>query len=341
MYKKSLLLIIVLFVTLFFITGCETLNLNIKYDYLVLVNKYSKLPNNWEDNVRLVEVKNAWKEDIQIEEKAYEKYKALKEALKEEGVTIELDSAYRSVEDQQKLWDEWSKDPEKGIEYVQQYVAVPGYSEHHTGLAIDICLKKDGKLVYDNDDMIADKETFAKIHKKLADYGFILRYLEGKDETTGYAYEPWHLRYIDNVEIAKEIMKKNITFEEYLESVKDVKGTDAAAKYHIIKHMKSYIEELYAGKITDSRYNVTRIFTEKEETEDPSLKNIKFGEKDIAFIIEYDLKPINAEIVNDIAATAGVYDSNIGWIQNYSSVGILRYDKKKKNYYIDHFGTSF
>lgn len=341
MNKKGLLLIIVLFVTLLFIAGCETLSLNTKYDYLVLVNKYSKLPNDWEPNVRLVTTKNAWKEDIQVEEKAYEKYKELKEALKEEGVTIELDSAYRSVEEQQNLWDEWSKDPEKGIEYVKKYVAVPGYSEHHTGLAIDICLKKDGKLVYDNDDMIADRETFAKIHKKLADYGFILRYLEGRDEITGYAYEPWHLRYIDNVEIAKEIMKKDITFEEYLDSIKDVKGTESAAKYQIMKYMKSYLEESYGDKITDSRYNVTKVYTVEEEKEDPTLKNIKFGEKDIAFTIEYDLKPAKEELVNDIAATAGVYDSDTGWIKNYSGVGVLRYDKKKKNYYIDNFGTSF
>ena len=105
---------------------------------------------------------------------------------------------------------------EKGIDYVKKYVAVPGYSEHHTGLALDICIKVNGELVYENEDMIADRDTFSKIHAKLADYGFILRYLENKDDITGYSYEPWHLRYIDSPEIAKEIMSKDITFEEYL-----------------------------------------------------------------------------------------------------------------------------
>lgn len=183
-------------------------------DYLVLVNKQNKLPDDWESKVELVTVKNANGKDIQLEKKAYEKYKELKADLEKEGVCIELDSCYRSVASQQELWDRWTV--EKGLDYVKKYVAVPGYSEHHTGLALDICLNKDGKIIDENDDMIADRETFAKIHAKLADYGFILRYLEGKDDITGYSYEPWHLRYIDSVEKAKEITSKGLTFEEYL-----------------------------------------------------------------------------------------------------------------------------
>ena len=77
-------------------------------------------------------------------------------------------------------------------------------------------LMKDGKEISDNDEMIAEREIFAKIHPKLAKYGVILRYLEGRKDSTGYDYEPWHFRYIDSPEIAKEIMDKNITLEEYL-----------------------------------------------------------------------------------------------------------------------------
>lgn len=187
-------------------------------DYLVLVNKQNKLPDDWESTVELVEVKNAYDEDIKVEKKAYEKYLELKEDLAKDGITIELDSCYRSVQRQQDLWDEWSADPEKGPEYVKKYVAVPGYSEHHTGLAIDICLRINGELVYENEDMIKETEVFAKIHAKLAKYGFILRYLDGKDDITGYSYEPWHLRYIDDADIAKEIMDKGLTFEEYLQN---------------------------------------------------------------------------------------------------------------------------
>ncbi len=216
--KKIFLLSLVFICALTFTVACNKEEEKDKINYLVLVNKQSKLPDNWEEIVELANTKNAWDEDIQVEKEAFEKYKELKADLEKEGVYIELDSVYRSVAEQQKLWDDWTV--EKGIEYVKKYVAVPGYSEHHTGLAIDICIKKDGELVYENDDMIAEREIFAKIHAKLADYGFILRYLEGKDEITGYSYEPWHLRYVGSSEIAKNIMDQGLTLEEYLEKNK-------------------------------------------------------------------------------------------------------------------------
>ncbi len=184
------------------------------YDYMVLVNKAHKLPDNWESNVVLKEAVNKWGETYLVEEKALEQFLKLQKECADEGIIIELDSTTRSVAKQQELWDEWTI--EKGEDYVKKYVAVPGYSEHHTGLAIDVCLEKDGRRIDDNDEMIAEREIFAKVHEKLAKYGFILRYLDGKDAETGYSYEPWHFRYIDNPEVAKEIMDKGITLEEYL-----------------------------------------------------------------------------------------------------------------------------
>ena len=183
-------------------------------DYLALVNKQNKLPDNWEETVELVDVTNGLGETYKVEKKAAEAYAKLKDELSKEGIIIELDSTTRSVAEQQKLWDTWTV--EYGEDYVKKYVAVPGYSEHHTGLAIDIKLIKDGKTIDDNDEMIAERDIFSKIHPKLAKYGFILRYLEGKDEITGYSYEPWHFRYIDNPDVAKEIMDKGLTLEEYL-----------------------------------------------------------------------------------------------------------------------------
>ena len=191
--------------------------------YLVLVNKKSKIRDDWEDIIQLVRIKNVWSEDIKIEKETYKQYISLEKALKEDGINIKLDSAYRSVQSQQELWDKWVNDPEKGLAYVKKFVAAPGYSEHHTGLAIDICLEKDGELVYDNNKMLADIETFLKIHTKLADYGFILRYLKGKEDTTGYTYEPWHIRYVGSKKIAKEIMENNLTLEEYLTTQKCLK----------------------------------------------------------------------------------------------------------------------
>jgi D-alanyl-D-alanine carboxypeptidase len=184
------------------------------YDYLVLVNKDNSLPNNWEESTNLVTVKNVFDEDIKVEKETYESYLLLKDDLLKEEIIIELDSAYRSVKEQEELYNRWSI--EKGIHYVNKFVARPGYSEHHTGLAIDICIRKDNNLIYENSDMLKETNIFDKIHSKLSNYGFILRYTKGKESITGYSYEPWHLRYIKNREIAKEITDKKLTIEEYI-----------------------------------------------------------------------------------------------------------------------------
>ena len=186
-----------------------------KYSYLVLVNKQNKLPDTWEKEVELETIKDIWGDDVQVEKEALMQFFKLKQELASEEIFIELDSAYRSVKRQQEVWDQFEK--EYGIEYTKKTVAVPKLSEHHTGLAIDVCIRKNGKLIYENAEMVKEKKIWEKVHAKLAKYGFILRYLEGKEEITGYSYEPWHFRYVGSPEIAKEIMDKGITLEEYLD----------------------------------------------------------------------------------------------------------------------------
>lgn len=201
------------------IAGCIILVvfnvMQMKHNF-VLVNKENALPDNWEKSVKIINVRNSLGEELQIESRTYQQFLKLREALLQEGVQIELDSVYRSVAEQQEIWDEWSNDPELGPEYCKKYLAVPGYSEHHTGFAVDIFVMKDGKEIRDNDDMIADTEDFAKVHKLMPEYGFILRYPLGKEDITGYAYEPWHMRWIGDAVIAKKITDENITLEEYL-----------------------------------------------------------------------------------------------------------------------------
>ena len=346
--KKGIILLFILFVGLLTITACgkneEKQNSNDKYDYLVLVNKYSQLPDDWEKNVELVTTKNAWDEEIKVEKEAFEQFKKLKEEvdkdLEEYNTTIELDSTYRSVNGQQELWDTWSKDPEKGIDYVRKFVAVPGYSEHHTGLAIDICLKKDGKLIYDNDEMIAEREIFSKVHAKLSKYGFILRYLEGRDEITGYAYEPWHLRYIGDEKIAKEIMDKDITFEEYLGNIEGIKSVHEAAKYKIEKTLQEYFKVIYGNKISNSRFNITKIYTE-EEAENEPIKSLNLGEKDIAFEVTYQLQPSSETNYKELIIIDGEYDKDLGWVKNIKRVGVLKYNSKDNTYSIENFVTSW
>lgn len=192
-------------------------------DYLVLVNKQHELPAGWEDAITLEHFTNSEDWDVDVEAKAYEAYLAMKDELEADGVYVDLDSAYRSVAAQQEVWDNFVK--EYGEEYTKLTVAVPGYSEHHTGLALDLFLIIDGKGVYYNEDMIKYPEVWEKIHAKLADHGFILRYLPGKKIYTGYGYEPWHIRYLDDTEIAHKIMDGGLTYEEYLDEVEPcVKG---------------------------------------------------------------------------------------------------------------------
>ena len=186
--------------------------------YLTLVNKTHQLPENWEELFQIDTVKNSLGEEVRIEHETYKHYQALRDELLEEGIQIELDSAYRSVDEQQELWDYFTK--EYGEAYTKTYVAVPGYSEHHTGFAVDIFLIKDGEEIRENDDMIADREDFAKIHALLAKHGFILHYLENRDDVTGYSYEPWHLKYVGSPEISQNIVDSGLTLEEYLEKDK-------------------------------------------------------------------------------------------------------------------------
>ena len=196
-------------------------------DYLVLVNKEHLLPDGWEDTVELVDAQNTIPEGVElnkdneylatdvfrVEKNALEAFRALQADLEAEGIVMLLDSTYRSVARQEELWSEFEQ--KHGLEYTQNTVAVPGTSEHHTGLAIDVCIVKDGKIINDNNEMIAERDIFAKIHAKLADYGFILRFPEDGKEITGFDYEPWHFRYV-GVDAAREIAAQGVTLEEYL-----------------------------------------------------------------------------------------------------------------------------
>ena len=182
--------------------------------YLTLVNKDHELPDDWLDQIELVTDFDPWGDEVQIERETLEHFADFSAFLLAEcGIDIRLESVYRSVADQEWLWEEFKN--KYGEEYCQQYVAKPGYSEHHTGLAVDICIAKDGEIINDNDEMIAMEDVFSKIHYYMAEYGFILRYPPNKEDITGYAYEPWHLRYV-GVLPAAEITIRHITLEEYL-----------------------------------------------------------------------------------------------------------------------------
>lgn len=121
-------------------------------------------------------------------------------------------SAYRSKEEQQSILD--TRIEQKGEAEALKYVALPGESEHHTGLAFDMSVYKDGINTY-----IQDNEEYIWIYENAYRYGLILRYPEEKADITGINYESWHFRYVGRPH-AYYMYKENLCLEEYTELLK-------------------------------------------------------------------------------------------------------------------------
>lgn len=112
-------------------------------------------------------------------------------------------SGFRSYETQTQLYQNYvNKD---GKAEADRYSARPGYSEHQTGLAFD--------LIETNGDLVTEEKAAQWLLDHAADYGFVVRYLKGKEKETGYMAEEWHLRYVGKE--AKEIAASGLSLEEY------------------------------------------------------------------------------------------------------------------------------
>ncbi|GAA3401286.1 M15 family metallopeptidase [Paenibacillus hodogayensis] len=183
-------------------------------DIAVLVNKTYKLPDNYkpddlvEPNIPFIFKEKSDKRLMRKEAAgALEKLVA---AAKKDGVPLAGVSGYRSQDTQKTLFANYAK--KDGEEAARKYSAVPGHSEHQTGLAMDVS-GSDGKCAAS--DCFAGTKEAKWLAEHAAEHGFVIRYLKGKEEITGYQYEPWHLRYV-GVKMAKEIAEKGLTLEEYL-----------------------------------------------------------------------------------------------------------------------------
>lgn len=190
--------------------------LNIKNNSLMmLVNRNNTLSSDYvPDELVLSEIDFvSYIETRYLAKSTAEAAKAMFEAAKEDGITLLGASGYRSYEVQESLYN--SRVVNEGQEEADRYTAKPGQSEHQTGLALDI-LSEDYQ---DMDDNFDSTEAYAWLKENCYKYGFILRYMKGKENITGFLYEPWHYRYIGNSEVAKEIMDRNLTFEQYIEEL--------------------------------------------------------------------------------------------------------------------------
>ena len=180
----------------------------------MLVNKDNKMPEDF--HLPLVRLKNG----KFVAEKMYASLRAMWFDCEREnpGYSIVVSSAYRSHAKQSKLLqEEIQKNERLGMSSkaakkdALRTVAPPGFSEHQTGLCVDITAKNFQLLNRAQENTPENKW----LQKHCKDYGFVLRYPKGRETVTGYSYEPWHFRYVGK-KAAKEIARRGITLEEYV-----------------------------------------------------------------------------------------------------------------------------
>ncbi|MBO0997779.1 M15 family metallopeptidase [Bacillus sp. SD075] len=183
----------------------------------VLVNKQYSLPEDYKPNDLIYpKVDFIFQDKIEKRMMRKEAGVALEEmfqAAESENMHFAGVSAYRSHQTQIAVFNNYvAKD---GEEKAKTYSAMPGTSEHETGLAIDVTTH-DGACAAQ--DCFGDTNEAAWLAEHAHEYGFIIRYPEGKENITGYKYEPWHIRYV-GVDAATEIFETKSTLEEYYNAV--------------------------------------------------------------------------------------------------------------------------
>ena len=177
-------------------------------DTLMIVNKHYKIENNYKpDNLVTVLSEHGYPNKIRAD--VYEEFKKMYNAAKNDNVSIFIASPYRSYSDQNALYTYYVNTD--GKQNADTYSARPGFSEHHTGLAMDLIPEYGLDL-----DTFENSDGFKWMQENAYKYGFILRYPKDKEYITGYIYEPWHYRYV-GISAATTIKNEGLTFEEYYE----------------------------------------------------------------------------------------------------------------------------
>lgn len=172
----------------------------------VLCNKFYQLSSTFEPT-DLVSVKEGYYvqdgKSYLLSERALNAFVEMSDAAQKDGVSIKIISAYRTYNYQENLYNKYTANNGKAA--ADRFSARPGHSEHETGLAIDI---NDVAQAFEN------TEAFQWLTENSYKYGYILRYPKGKEDTTGYMYEPWHYRYL-GADLATKVHSSNLTYDEY------------------------------------------------------------------------------------------------------------------------------
>ena len=177
-----------------------------KFSIDMVINKHRNLAENFVPN-DLTEIPSdyAAEEGMQCSRLALNAFKEMSRAASDEGYGLVINSAYRSYQDQVDIQEFYLN--AYGQDYVNKYVAKPGYSEHQTGLAFDIGSRTSR--------IFESSREYKWIRENAHKYGFIMRFDERYEDLTGFRREPWHFRYVGR-EIAKYIYEhNNMSLEEY------------------------------------------------------------------------------------------------------------------------------
>ncbi|WOC31293.1 MULTISPECIES: M15 family metallopeptidase [Caproicibacterium] len=170
---------------------------------LILVSQQSPLPKDF--TVVLTKRSDGFRVDARIEPELQQ----MISAAAKDGVTLKICSAYRSVSQQEGLYH-----PERYASGSPVSVQPAGDSEHHTGLALDFITSNYHTL----DSGFAKTAAYTWLLKNSWKYGFVLRYPQNKEQTTGVIFEPWHYRYVGKT-YAKEMTEKHLCLEEYRQAL--------------------------------------------------------------------------------------------------------------------------
>ena len=205
-HRACLMLILLLMLTLFQSASAEVIE-----SYAILVNKNSARPSDYEpSDLTRPDVKYApgvAESRKQMRPAAARALEELFRAAEYDGIELLAISGYRSYWTQNDLYNRRLK--ETSLEYVSIYVAKPGQSEHQTGLAMDL-----GCTGYtDLTERFAETPAYAWLSEHAHEYGFIIRYPKDGTDETGYAYEPWHIRYLGD--LAEDVYKSGLTLEAW------------------------------------------------------------------------------------------------------------------------------
>ncbi|WP_328802980.1 M15 family metallopeptidase [Saccharibacillus alkalitolerans] len=183
----------------------------------VVVNKNRHLPDGYEPSDLVVPNVPFSFGDPENQEKSRMRKEAagaleqLFAGAKKDGIELYAVSGYRSYARQKDIYD--YNVSTRGEEETAKVSAAPGTSEHQTGLAMDVSSPSVGNAL---EQSFGDTEEGRWLADRGQEYGFIVHYLKGKEEQTGYSYEPWHIRYVGK-ELAEAVHASGLSLEEYLE----------------------------------------------------------------------------------------------------------------------------